>query len=109
MSGFLMLNLIACAYISIWAAWCVLSKHVDDGIVGKVFYTFVAFAALSAANTEPTRSEVLFHCSIALLSLRHQFMRQILPRIQHLIPKLPTIETHDHRLQWPHLKEKKDK
>ncbi len=40
--NFELINSIACGLIALWAAWCVLSGKVRDGIVGKLIYSTIA-------------------------------------------------------------------
>ena len=39
-----LINSIACGFIALWAAWCVLSGKVRDGILGKLIYSTIAIS-----------------------------------------------------------------
>ena len=36
------------AVIFLWAVWCICSRKVNDGVLGRVFYSAIALAAFAA-------------------------------------------------------------
>lgn len=80
-----MINFIACLVIFLWASWSVLSRHVDDGIVGKFFYGMAALAALGVMASYccgETRNETADKALIvfmALLTIRDFILERCLP------------------------------
>lgn len=75
-----LINSIACGLIALWAAWCVLSGKVRDGILGKLIYSIIAISAfvVMARNQNiffgPTTAGVTFHVALCMAGVRHMFM-----------------------------------
>lgn len=75
-----MINSIACGLIALWAAWCVLSGKVRDGILGKLIYSAIAisgFVVMARSQNiffGPTSAGLTLHVSLALAGARHVFM-----------------------------------
>ena len=75
-----LINSIACGLIALWAAWCVLSGKVRDGILGKLVYSaiaisgFVVMARSQSIFFGPTSAGLTLHVSLALAGARHIFM-----------------------------------
>ncbi len=75
-----LINSIACGLIALWAAWCVLSGKVRDGILGKLIYSAIAISGfvVMARNQSfffgPSSAGVTLHVSLALAGARHIFM-----------------------------------
>ena len=78
--NFELINSIACGLIALWAAWCVLSGKVRDGILGKLVYSTIAisgFVVMARNQTlffGPTSAGLTLHVSLALAGGRHIFM-----------------------------------
>lgn len=90
MSSALVLNTIAADLIFVWAAWCVLSKKVNDGIVGKVIFSALSIAAFAVFSSgiqgkfnQP--AEVAMNVSVAGLAIRHFWMRHYWADIRKII------------------------
>jgi hypothetical protein len=75
-----LINSIACGLIALWAAWCVLSGKVRDGILGKLIYSviaisgFVAMARNQNIFLAPTTAGTTLLVFLALAGARHVFM-----------------------------------
>lgn len=75
-----LINSIACGVIALWAAWCVLSGKVRDGILGKLIYStiaisgFVVMARGQSIFFGPTSAGLTLHVALALAGARHIFM-----------------------------------
>ena len=75
-----LINSMACGLIALWAAWCVLSGRVRDGILGKLIYSAIAISGfvVMARNQSiffgPSSAGVTLHVSLALAGARHIFM-----------------------------------
>lgn len=75
-----LINSIACGLIALWAAWCVLSGKVRDGILGKLIYSAIAisgFVVMARSQNiffGPTNAGLTLHVSLALAGVRHIFM-----------------------------------
>ncbi|QOQ76471.1 hypothetical protein IMF22_05285 [Pseudomonas poae] len=75
-----LINSIACGLIALWAAWCVLSGKVRDGILGKLIYSAIAisgFVVMARSQNiffGPTSAGLTLHVSLALAGARHIFM-----------------------------------
>lgn len=65
----------------LWAVWCICSRKVNDGILGRVFYSAIAVAAFAAffAKHDITieRSNQMLIIAVALTGLRHFIMKYI--------------------------------
>ncbi|AMS22123.1 hypothetical protein AYK59_19025 [Pseudomonas synxantha] len=75
-----LINSIACGLIAAWAAWCVLSGKVRDGILGKLIYStisitgFVVMVRSQNIFFGPTTAGLTLHVALALAGARHIFM-----------------------------------
>lgn len=75
-----LINSIACGLIALWAAWCVLSGKVRDGILGKLIYSAIAisgFVVMARSQNiffGPSSAGLTLHFSLALAGARHIFM-----------------------------------
>lgn len=75
-----LINSIACGLIALWAAWCVLSGKVRDGILGKLIYSAIAISGFVLMVRSqniffgPTTAGLTFHFALALAGVRHVFM-----------------------------------
>ncbi|MBP5968714.1 hypothetical protein [Pseudomonas iridis] len=75
-----LINSIACGLIALWAAWCVLSGKVRDGILGKLIYSAIAISGFVLMVRSqniffgPTTAGLTFHFALALAGVRHIFM-----------------------------------
>lgn len=74
---------IAYTVIAAWASWCVMSGSVNDGVIGKLFYSLVAVASFAAvfnnAGTHDRSDEAMIVC-FALIGARHFFMKALKQR-----------------------------
>lgn len=70
--------------IFLWAVWCVFSVKVRDGIVGKLFYSAVAIAALAAVVGNQwavhDRSDFVLISCFALMGIRHFVLKYLKDR-----------------------------
>jgi hypothetical protein len=86
-----LLSTISIGTIAIWAAWCVLSNRVRDGIVGKIIYAAIALSGFAIATRgetvfiTPSAAGVTFHGALALAGLRHWFVANHWPRVKALL------------------------
>lgn len=67
---------VAFATVGFWALWCVLSRRVRDGVIGKLLYSAVALACFAGAvhKMSGTFSMIPYNtalCALALLAVRH--------------------------------------
>lgn len=77
------LNLALVAIIGLHAFWCLLSKRVSDGIVGKVLYLLLVLAALGVLSNPVALSEqTVLNGTIAAIAVRHFWMKTFWPRIR---------------------------
>lgn len=62
-----------------WAVWCIWSNRVNDGILGRAFYSIIAIAAFAAffADHQITllRANQMLLTAVALMGLRHFVMK----------------------------------
>lgn len=69
------------AIIFIWSVWCICSRKVNDGVLGRVFYSAIAVAAFAAFFAKypitVERSNQLLIFAVALTGLRHFIMKKI--------------------------------
>lgn len=67
--------------IAVWATWCVLSRKVDDGVIGKIIYAIIAISgyailARSDGYYFSTRAaETTMYIGVSLACARHWFMK----------------------------------
>lgn len=76
------LNLIVVAVIVIHGFWCLLSKRVSDGVVGKVLYLLLILAALGVLSNPGQGAETALNATFALIGVRHFWMKTFWPRIR---------------------------
>lgn len=77
------LNLIMVAVIGLHSFWCLLSKRVSDGIVGKVLYLLLVLAVLGVlSNPHSATEQTVMNCTIAAIAVRHFWMKTFWPRIR---------------------------
>lgn len=77
------INLAMVAVIGLHAFWCLLSRRVSDGIVGKVLYLLLVLAVLGVwSNPESLTEQTALHASIAAIAVRHFWMKTFWPRIR---------------------------
>lgn len=75
-----LINSIACGLIALWAAWCVLSGKVRDGILGKLIYSAIAISGFVLMVRSQniyfgsTTAGLTFHLALAMAGVRHVFM-----------------------------------
>lgn len=69
------------AIIFLWSVWCICSRKVNDGVLGRVFYSAIAVAAFAAFFAKypitVERSNQLLIFAVALAGLRHFIMKKI--------------------------------
>ena len=62
-----------------WAVWCVCSSRVNDGVLGRLFYSSIAiaaFAAFFAAHQQTyLAANQMIITAVALIGLRHFIMK----------------------------------
>jgi hypothetical protein len=76
------LNLIAVCIIVLHGFWCLLSRRVSDGIVGKLLYLLLILAALGVLSNPGQSSEAALNCTFAAIGVRHFWMKTFWPRIR---------------------------
>jgi hypothetical protein len=73
----------AVVVITIHAFWCLLSRRVSDGIVGKFLYLFLVLAALGELSRPNSQvADAVLYCSFAAVGFRHWWMKTIWPRLR---------------------------
>lgn len=66
------------AVIFLWAFFCVLAKRVDDGIVGKLMFSMLGFAALAVVvSPNNARALAILLMFVACVGVRHMWMKCI--------------------------------
>lgn len=74
----------AVVIIALHAFWCLLSRRVSDGIVGKVLYLFLVLAALGELSRPNSQvADAVLYCTIASVGVRHWWMKTFWPRIRN--------------------------
>lgn len=74
------INAYSAGVIALWAAWCILSGKVRDGVLGKIIYAVIALSGYAIlARSErmffaPTIAGTTLYLSLALAGVRHWFM-----------------------------------
>lgn len=69
------------AVIFLWAWFCVFSSCVNDGILGKILFGMLGFAAFSVVLSpsigalNSTRAAVLMDVFVGLVGIRHMWMK----------------------------------
>ncbi|KVM76498.1 hypothetical protein WT15_23825 [Burkholderia stagnalis] len=76
------INVIAAFVLMVWACWCGFSRSVNDGIVGKCIYAFIAVASLAivVGEAELQTYRILVVC-FAALGVRHYYLRYLKKRV----------------------------
>lgn len=93
-----LINSIACGLIALWAAWCVLSGKVRDGIVGKLIYSAIAISGFVVMTRNqniffgPTTAGLTLHVSLAMAGVRHVFMVTYWQRVKVWLCKVLSCE-----------------
>ena len=75
-------NVVAVFVIVLWAFWCLMSKRVSDGIVGKILYLLLTLAALGVLSNPGPQADTALNCTVALIGVRHFWMKTFWPRIR---------------------------
>lgn len=82
----ILFNNLAATVIMLWALWCIFCPAVNDGIIGKIIFSFTALAAfalmVAPGGCDPRASEAL-NWSFALLGLRQVAIRYVMPKLRH--------------------------
>lgn len=79
----LTLTTAAVALIAVHGFWCLLSRRVSDGIVGKILYLALVLAAMGVlSHPHSTSAMEAFMWSIAAISGRHFWMKTFWPRLR---------------------------
>ena len=74
------INSYSAGVIALWATWCILSRKVRDGVLGKIIYAVIALSGYAIlARSErmffsPTIAGTTLYVSLALAGARHWFM-----------------------------------
>lgn len=77
------LSLIAVVIVGVHSFWCLLSRRVSDGIIGKVLYLCVVLSAFGVfSHPGAINATEVFNCSIAAISIRHFYMKVFWPSIK---------------------------
>lgn len=79
------LNMFAVSLIVPWAFWCLLSRRVSDGVVGKVLYLLLCLAALGVLSNQDQQSQTLLNCTVAAIGIRHFWMKTFWQRIRSAV------------------------
>lgn len=80
------INSYSAGVIALWATWCILSRKVRDGVLGKIIYAAIALSgyAILARNERmffsPTIAGTTLYVSLALAGARHWFMLTYWPQ-----------------------------
>ena len=76
-------GMFAVCVIAAHAFWCLLSRRVSDGIVGKVLYLFLVLAALGELSRPNSQvADAVLYCTIAAIGVRHWWMKTFWLRIR---------------------------
>lgn len=75
----LTVNEVAVSIIVLWAFWCLLSRRVSDGIVGKVLYLLLMLAALGILSNPGQSTETSLNVALAAIGIRHFWMKTYWP------------------------------
>lgn len=97
----LTINLIAVSVIALHGFWCLLSRRVSDGCVGKVLYLLLILAALGVISNPGQHSEVALNCTVAAIGVRHFWMKTIFPHIRAYVVNRIRCATCPHKEQRP--------
>lgn len=76
------LPLVSIYVISVWAFWCLLSRRVSDGIIGKVLYMLLVLAALGLLSHPGETSQTALNATFAMIGVRHFWMKTVWPHIR---------------------------
>lgn len=77
------INMAIVAVIGLHSVWCLLSRRVSDGVVGKVLYLLLALAVLGVlSNPGSMVEQMTLNASMAAIAVRHWFMKTFWPRIR---------------------------
>lgn len=67
------------AIIFLWSIWCIMSSKVNDGVLGRVFYSAIALAAFAAFFAKQPitieRSNQILIAAVACIGIRHFIMK----------------------------------
>ncbi|HSH72328.1 MAG TPA: hypothetical protein VK974_04645 [Methylophilaceae bacterium] len=64
------------AAIFLWAMFCVFAKRVNDGIVGKIMFSMLGFAAFAVVLAPGNaRALVIMVMFVAFVGIRHMWMK----------------------------------
>lgn len=78
-------NLLAVSVIVLWAFWCLVSRRVSDGILGKVLYLMLVLAALGVLSRPGMSAQTVLNCTVAAIGVRHFWMKTFWPRIRSAV------------------------
>lgn len=81
------LNTMAAAIIFFWSLWCIFCKHVNDGVFGKIVYSFAALAAFAVLAGQHAHDAVIDPASaltwaMAAIGLRQMGMHYVWPIVR---------------------------
>lgn len=70
----------AVVIIAIHSFWCLISRRVSDGILGKILYLFLVLAALGELSRPGSQvADAALYCTVAAVGVRHWWMKTIWP------------------------------
>lgn len=93
------LNVLAVSLIVIWAFWCLLSRRVSDGVIGKVLYMMLVLAALGVLSHPGARAETILNCTFAAIGIRHFWMKTVWLHIRSAVVKRIRCATCPHNVK----------
>lgn len=73
------INDVAVSIIVLWAFWCLMSRRVSDGIVGKVLYLMLILSALGILSNPGQGAETNLNIVLACIGIRHFWMKTYWP------------------------------
>lgn len=76
------LNMVVVSIIVLHGFWCLLSRRVSDGILGKILYCLLILAAFGVLSNPGQHAETSLNATFALIGVRHFWMKTFWPRIR---------------------------